>query len=318
MKVVIMGAGHGGTALLRVLHQMDSVDVIGVVDIDKEAPGITLAKKIGIAVGASIQSFFARGVDVVLEVTGSDTVYRRLQEIKPKDTVIIPGNVVSVIMRLIEERTQLVQVLHGKQRQIDTVLNSTHDAMIAVDVNGIISLYNRAAERILGIDREEALGRKAEEVIPNSRLHLVLRSGESELNQEQSLDKTRRIVTNRVPILEQDGQIIGAVAVFRDVTEVETLTNEITTLKDMQSLLAAIIQSSNDAISVVDMQGNGLMINPAYTRMTGLTEADIIGKPANVDISEGRACICRCSEPVSRYEGFRLKLARKSGMLSLM
>ncbi|MCP1354314.1 sigma-54 interaction domain-containing protein [Aneurinibacillus migulanus] len=311
MKVVIMGAGHGGTALLRVLHQMDSVDVIGVVDINEEAPGIMLAKEIGIAVDASIQSFFACGVDVVLEVTGNDAMYRKLQEIKPEDTVIIPGNVASVIMRLIEERTQLVRVLHGKQRQIDTVLNSTHDAMIAVDINGVISLYNRAAERILGINKERALGKKAEEVIPNSRLHLVLRSGESELNQEQSLDETRRIVTNRVPILEQNGEIIGAVAVFRDVTEVETLTNEITTLKDMQSLLAAIIQSSNDAISVVDMQGNGLMINPAYTRMTGLTEADIIGKPANVDISEGESMHMQVLRTGQSVRGVPLKVGPK-------
>ncbi|MBN6188458.1 sigma 54-interacting transcriptional regulator [Aneurinibacillus sp. BA2021] len=311
MKVVIMGAGHGGTALLRVLHEMDSVTIVGVVDVDEAAPGVMLAREAGVPVSRSIEMFFAAGVDVVLEVTGDPAMYRKLQAIKPEDTVIIPGNVASVMMQLIDEKMRLVGMLHGKQREIDTVLNSTHDAMIAVDKKGMISLYNRAAERILGIKIEDALGKKAEDVIPNSRLHVVLQSGESELNQEQLLDDSRRIVTNRVPIVEQNGDIIGAVAVFRDVTEVATLTHEIMTLTDMQSLLSAIIQSSNDPISVVDTQGKGLLVNPAYTRLTGMKEEDIIGKPADVDISEGESMhmqVLRTGRPV---RGVPLKVGPK-------
>lgn len=49
-------------------------------------------------------------------------------------------------------------------------------------------------------------------------------------------------------------------------------------------MLKAIIHSSNDAISVVDENGNGILINPAYTRITGLTEEDVLGKPATTDI----------------------------------
>jgi PAS domain S-box-containing protein len=311
MKVVIIGAGQGGTALLHVLHRMESIEMVGVVDTDANAPGLRLARQLGIPVDVSIEAFLSQNVDVVLEVTGDEGVYRHLQQIKPEHTIIIPGKVASVMMKLIEERTELVHVLHEKQREIDTVLNSTYDAMIAVDRQGIISLYNRAAERILGIAKEEALGKLAEDVIPNSRLHFVLRSGEPELNQEQPVSEGRRIITNRVPILEADGQVVGAVAVFRDITEVTTLTNEIITLKDMQSLLQAIIQSSNDAISVVDSQGKGLMINPAYTRLTGLAEADVIGKPADVDISEGESMhmqVLRTGKPV---RGVPLKVGQK-------
>ena len=39
---------------------------------------------------------------------------------------------------------------------------------------------------------------------------------------------------------------------------------------------------------MVDEKGIGVYINPAYTRMTGLTEKDVIGKPATVDIAEGK------------------------------
>ncbi|BAU29142.1 PAS domain S-box-containing protein [Aneurinibacillus soli] len=72
-------------------------------------------------------------------------------------------------------------------------------------------------------------------------------------------------------------------------------------MEDARSMLQAIIHSSNDAISVVDAEGNGLIINPAYTRLTGLTEQDVIGKPADVDISEGESMhmqVLRTGRPV--------------------
>ncbi|NMD70206.1 sigma-54-dependent transcriptional regulator [Bacillus sp. DNRA2] len=54
-------------------------------------------------------------------------------------------------------------------------------------------------------------------------------------------------------------------------------------------MLEAIIQCSEEAISVVDEHGIGLLINPAYTRITGLKEDKVIGQPATADISEGES-----------------------------
>ncbi|WP_035101891.1 sigma 54-interacting transcriptional regulator [Aneurinibacillus terranovensis] len=301
MKVVIVGAGRGGTALLKVLSHMDSLRVVGVVDRCEDAPGMRLAREMNIPVAASVLSFLDDGLSVIFEATGDEAVYEWLKQIKPSVTVLIPGMIASIIVKLIEEHERLILVLHNKKRELDAIINSTHDAMVAVNQEGVITLYNRAAARILGIAMETAMGQPAEKIIPNTRLHVVLATGEAELNQEQRLTNRHRIVTNRVPITDEGGQMIGAVAVFHDITEVTALTEEIMDLKDIKSLLQAIIQSSNDAISVVDTQGNGLMINPAYTRLTGLTEEDVIGKPADVDISEGESMhmqVLRTGQPV--------------------
>jgi len=51
---------------------------------------------------------------------------------------------------------------------------------------------------------------------------------------------------------------------------------EIAIQKEIQSTLKAIIRSTDDAISVVDENGLQTIINPAYTRLTGLTEKDVI------------------------------------------
>jgi PAS domain S-box-containing protein len=67
------------------------------------------------------------------------------------------------------------------------------------------------------------------------------------------------------------------------------LWREVRELRDMRRLFEAIINATEDAISVVDDAGRGILINPAYTRITGLTEADVIGQPADVDIAEGES-----------------------------
>ncbi|MGE5560097.1 MAG: sigma 54-interacting transcriptional regulator [Chloroflexota bacterium] len=195
-------------------------------------------------------------------------------------------------------------------RELEVIINSTHDAMIAVDADGCITLFNAAAERLTGLSRDDVLGRPAREVIPNTRLHLVLESGLPELNQQQEMGRTT-VVTNRVPVRDDSGRLIGAVAVFRDISEFKGLAEEITNLKEVQSLLEAIINSTQDAISVVDRDGRGLLINPAYTRLTGMTQSDVIGKPATVDIAEGESMhmqVLRTRKPVRNV---RMKVGPK-------
>ena len=97
------------------------------------------------------------------------------------------------------------------------------------------------------------------------------------------------MITTRIPIIDENDHLIGALAVFKDITEAVRLAEEITDLKEIQTKLEAIFKSSDEAISVVDEHGCGIMINPAYTRITGLTEAEVIGKPATTDISEGES-----------------------------
>jgi PAS domain S-box-containing protein len=79
----------------------------------------------------------------------------------------------------------------------------------------------------------------------------------------------------------------GRVEKWVDMEADHALAAELTSLKEVQQLLEAVIQSTQDAISVVDKNGIGLLINPAYTRLTGLPPDKVIGKPADVDIAEG-------------------------------
>ncbi|WP_188068012.1 sigma 54-interacting transcriptional regulator [Brevibacillus brevis] len=310
-KLLIVGAGRGGTALLRMLNQMDRLQVVAVVDQRPDAPGILLAQSLGIPVDQDYQPYLDEDLDVILEATGDLGEYEHLRQLKKDKTVLIPGTFTRIVMKLIRERDKLIAVLMQNQRERETMLNSTHDAIIGVNRQGIITLFNKAAERLMGIEASEVLDTKVSERIPNTRLHIVLKTGSPELNQEQVLPNQTRIITNRVPVRNDRGEVVGAVAIFRDITEIMALAEEVTNLKDLQSMLQAIIQSSDEAISVVDQYGNGLMINPAYTRLTGFSQEDIIGKPATVDISEGDSMHMQVLKTKKAVRGVPMKLGPK-------
>ena len=175
------------------------------------------------------------------------------------------------------------------QNVMELIFNATNDGMVVIDHQGFIILFNSRAEEMMGVRRNEAIGQYVTNIIPQSRLPIILQTRRTETNQEMLLGNGMKIITNRIPIIEENGTLIGAVAVFKDITEVVNLAEEITDLKEIQTMLQAIIHSSDDAISVVDENGRGIMINPAYTRITGLSQEQVIGKPATADISEGES-----------------------------
>lgn len=112
-----------------------------------------------------------------------------------------------------------------KAERLRTIINFAHNGIMVTDSEGKITIFNPAAERILGIPAKKVLGKKAAEVIENSKIDEVLKSGEAQLNQVQDVGDVR-IVTNRVPIT--DGQrVVGVVATFLDVGYIETATEEI-------------------------------------------------------------------------------------------
>jgi PAS domain S-box-containing protein len=286
---MIVGAGKGGTAIFKIIKESEMLNIYAVIDRNLDAPGIKLAKQEGIITGTDWHPFINDPIDIIIEVTGDENVFHELREKKNKNTVLIPGSVAYLVSKLMEEKEELIQKHQYESYLQELIFNATNDGMIVINNHGVVILFNRRAEEMMGIKKEYAIGEHIVEVIPQTRLPLILETRRIESNQEMVLSNGRKIITTRIPIIEENGTLIGALAVFKDITEVVNLAEEITDLKEIQTMLQAIIHSSDDAISVVDENGRGILINPAYSRLTGLTQEEVIGKPANADISEGES-----------------------------
>lgn len=204
IQVVIVGAGQGGYRLIDALANHQAIHLQAVVDLNKDAPGMSLARTYGIATLKDYAPLFKNTPppDLVLEVTGNPTVYTALVHQAPTGTAVISGTALHFFMLLIEDKMTLIKDL-----------------------------------------REN----------------------------------------------------------LRSVTELQRVVSEVTSLREVKTLLEAVIESTQDAISVVDENGRGILINPAYTRITGLTPEQVIDQPAEVDIAEGESMhmqVLRTQQPV--------------------
>jgi PAS domain S-box-containing protein len=310
MNVVIVGAGQGGTKLLQALIGHPKLNVLCVVDHLDTARGMQLARQYGIPTEsdyhAAVPTYCGKPVDVVLEVTGDPHVYQTLRELAP-DVRVVSGVDLKFFMILIEDKVHLIHELEARQRNLQLVLNATHDAMIGIGKDGCITLYNAAAEHILGVPVEAAYGMHVEDVIPNSLLLHVLETGAEELHQVQRVGDVE-VITSCVPVYNESHERMGAIAILRDVTELRKLAAEVTNLREVQTMLEAVIQSTQDAISVVDQHGRGLLINAAYTRLTGLTPDQVLNKPADVDIAEGESMHMQVLQTRKPVKGVPMKV----------
>ncbi len=286
---MIVGAGKGGTAILKILKESEVLKVSVVIDRNINAPGVLLARKEGINTGTDWQPYLVDQIDIIIEVTGNEAVFQELRNTKNKQTVLIPGSVAFLVAKIMEEKEDLIEKHKNESYQQELIFNATNDGMVVIDKYGKVILFNTRAQEIIGVTKEQAIGKYVVEVIPTSRLPFILESRRIEENQEMGLKNDRKIITTRIPIIEENGTLIGAFAVFKDITEVVNLAEELTDLREIQTMLQAIIHSSDDAISVVDENGRGILINPAYSRITGLTQEQVIGQPATADISEGES-----------------------------
>jgi len=106
-KVVIIGAGMGGISLIEILHNDPLVQVIGVADLDVDAPGIRLAKKLHIPVTKDFKRLLlSKEADLVIDVTGNPSVEALLHSALPPGMAIIGGPSAKFMWQLIEERVQ--------------------------------------------------------------------------------------------------------------------------------------------------------------------------------------------------------------------
>lgn len=105
-----------------------------------------------------------------------------------------------------------------KTYRLKAILESAYDGVVAIDSNGKIEIFNSAAERLLGIEAAKAVGKNVDNIIPNTGLSEVLKTGQPKIGEFQDVGNVR-IVTNRVPFRD-DTEIMGAVATFQDVSRV--------------------------------------------------------------------------------------------------
>ena len=104
-RVVIVGAGKGGRALLEMFSGDPTVTIVGVVDVNPWAPGLELARRLNIPMGTDLREMIAEAdLDLIIDVTGNSDVQEAIQRLKPEGAEVMGGVSAKFMWDLLAER----------------------------------------------------------------------------------------------------------------------------------------------------------------------------------------------------------------------
>lgn len=130
------------------------------------------------------------------------------------------------------------------------LLDALDEGMLAIDKEKHIIYINRAAAEMLSFDKAAVLGKPLAEVYPQSTIPRVMRTGRAEYNVGLESLKHVRILSDRMPV-RRDGKIVGAVAIFRNRTEVANLAKELTGVQHIVEAMRAYTHEFMNKLHVI-------------------------------------------------------------------
>jgi len=241
-------------------------------------------------------------------------------------------NLVPIIERTLEDRytkrTDMASLSfeRGPSDQASSLLaaivDSSDDVIISKNLDGIITSWNPAAQRVLGYSAGEAIGSHITLIIPKDRLpeekSIIARVRRGERLEHFDTVRQRKDGTlidlslTISPVRDSSGRIVGASKVAREITDRKRAERS-------TALLAAIVDSSDDAIVSKTLDGIVTSWNKSAERMFGYRPEEVIGKHITLIIPRDRldeeASIIERLRRGERIEHFRTVRRRKDGQL---
>ncbi|MGM0803664.1 MAG: ATP-binding protein [Bacillota bacterium] len=157
-------------------------------------------------------------------------------------------------------------------KEKSAILEAIREGVIAVNREGEITLANHTALQMLETGSENLIGKNVLRAIPNTRLLDVIASGQNEFDEQMKLGNTK-VIANRIPILDNHNQVIGAVATFRNRDELYRLNEELAQVKSYSEGLRAQTHEFSNKLYLI----SGLIQLGSYQEAQ-----DIITKESNV------------------------------------
>lgn len=147
-----------------------------------------------------------------------------------------------------------------------TMLSATDELLVVVDKEGYIEVISKAYAEFLGVDPETAAGQHVRDVIENTRMDIVIKTGKAELSEFQEI-KGHRMIASRIPIV-RDGETVGALGrvLFRNAEDLRTLYERMRAMeRELNSYKKAYGKINFARYNINDIVGDSAL-------MTGLKE----------------------------------------------
>jgi len=237
INVAIVGAGRGGSGILKVLLALDSINIIGVADIRADAPGVLIARENGIFTTDDYRELICRdNIDVVIEATGVAQVVADIKASIPDKIVFVQSKAALLFMSIVKKQEELLMEKEHTGH-LETILNSAQEGIQACDNTGKILYLNKAFFEITKKTPQDYVDKNVFEVSPHGSLAKVLKTKEPVFGWVNVIkDSNVEVVSNASPIMV-NGEMKGAVVVFRDLSDIKKMAETIAKSKETIEVL---------------------------------------------------------------------------------
>jgi len=146
LKVLIVGAGKGGTALIDLFARVAGVEVVGVADTNPRAPGLRLARRLNIPTATTVADLVAgNGVHLIIDVTGDATMPSQIEAVHASNVEVMSGTAARLLWTVVQEE----QELRAQLMQADKLATlGTFAAQIAHDLKNPLYCIREFAQFI--------------------------------------------------------------------------------------------------------------------------------------------------------------------------
>ncbi len=300
LKAGIIGGGKACRDLLeylmagRLSHL--GLEIIGVADLNPSAPGLVLAKELGIFVTDDFQELYRLpGLNLLIELTGSMSIREKMIKTKPLEVSSIDHRGARLIWDLIQmelEKARIQQEAEEKIKRerdwVQKILDSLPDQIIVLDPEFNVIGANKRFLDETSLELDNVLNKKCYEIShPRAQtcnvedkdcpMKRVLNSFTGYTTIHSYLDTDGKTVYEEViatPIIE-NGKVLQVIEAIRNVTDRIFLAKE---LQEMELKLSQFLESAHDIICIKDLDGRYIYINPAGLQLINLKKDDVIGK----------------------------------------
>ncbi len=241
------------------------------------------------------ESYFWKIIAHVPQGLIEDQNYRQLRLL-----VLISGPIYFVVVVLCAwlafsrvKRLEVEKNLRESEERSRAIVDMSLDGVISTDEEGTVVGWNPAAENIFGYSEREALGKTVDELIVPEKYRHFHREGFKKL----AASGRTGLIGDRIerPALRKDGGElpIGIAVVAQKVSNhlmMIAFTKDLTERKKTEErdrLMKAVFDETLEGICICDGDNNFLMVNKAFTEITGYRLRDVLGKNPRI-LSSGR------------------------------
>ncbi len=302
LNVAIVGGGKACYNLLKILDENRQtrlkMKILGVADVDPDAPGLCYAKGLNLFTTDRIQGLFdLDGLNLIIELTGSAKVKEAVFRTKPSGVSIMDHVSARLLWDLVQIETEKMELEREHQRyaerakkQTQVILDSLPYRIMVINLDFIVETVNQTFLKEFDFTRDDILGKRCYEArygldkpckeagnicYLEDRLEQIKEKGSLSTIKEyvDENGETRFDVITLAPIFDEQGKVVQLLEASRDVSERLMLERE---MQKSNIFFQNVIQSTVDGIVVVDTKGNVLIFNEGMENLTGYTRKEIM------------------------------------------